>query len=71
MRPAGVIGVVLVICGLVILALRGLSYTKDRDAVKVGPLEVVTKEKGFIPPAAGMAAVLIGGVLIITSRRRV
>lgn len=53
MRPLGLVGILLIVCGLVILALRGISYTKEREAVAVGPLEVAAERKGFIPPVAG------------------
>lgn len=70
MRPVGVIGVILIILGVIVLALRGISYTKDRDAVSVGPLEVATEEKGFVPPVAGVVAVAAGLVLVVVGRRR-
>ena len=65
-----VIGIILVLCGVAILALRGISYTKERQSVQVGPLAVTTEQKGFIPPIVGVAAVIIGGVLMFSARRR-
>ncbi len=38
MRPLGLIGVLLVVAGVIVLAMRGLSYTKDREEVRVGPV---------------------------------
>jgi hypothetical protein len=65
-----VIGIILILCGVAILALRGISYTKERQSVQVGPLAVTTEQKGFIPPIVGVAAVIIGGVLMFSARRR-
>jgi len=70
MRPLGVIGVILIIAGVVVLALRGISYTKDRDSMKVGPLEVSAEHKGFIPPVAGVIAIAAGIVLVAVGRQR-
>jgi hypothetical protein len=65
-----ILGIILVLCGVAILALRGISYTKERQSVQVGPLAVTTEQKGFIPPIVGVAAVIIGGVLMFSARRR-
>jgi hypothetical protein len=53
MRSAGVIGVLLIVFGAIVLALRGVSYVKDRDKADLGPVKVTTEKKGFIPPVAG------------------
>jgi hypothetical protein len=70
MRGLGWLGVLLVVAGAVVLLMGGMSYTKDRDEVNIGPLEVAAERKGFIPPAAGIAAIVIGGVLLLADRRR-
>ena len=69
MRPLGFVGVLLIICGVVVLALRGISYTKEREAVAVGPLEVAAERKGFIPPVAGIIAIVVGLGLVYAGRR--
>ena len=71
MRPIGIVGVLLIIGGIVVLALRGVSYTKDRDAVKVGPIEVAAEKKGFVPPIVGGVAIRIGAGLLLAGRRNV
>ncbi|HEY9514675.1 MAG TPA: hypothetical protein VIQ74_03265 [Gemmatimonadaceae bacterium] len=70
MRPSGIVGIILIIAGLVVLVLRGFSYTKDRDSVNVGPLEISAEEKGFVPPVAGIVAVAAGLVLVAVGRKR-
>lgn len=70
MKPLGILGVILVIAGIVVLALQGFSYTKDRDTVSVGPLSVSAEEKGFVSPAVGAVAVVAGLVLVAVGRRR-
>jgi hypothetical protein len=64
-----ILGVLFIVFGIVVLAYGGLSYTKSRHTTDVGPVEVSTKKKGFITPAAGAAAVVVGLVLVVADRR--
>jgi uncharacterized membrane protein YidH (DUF202 family) len=59
-------GIALVILGGLALAYGGFSYTKDTQAVKLGPLELTVKEKQTVnvPLWAGVAAV-VAGVLVL------
>ena len=70
MRPLGAVGIILIVIGAVLIALRGVSYTKERESVQLGPMEVAAERKGFIPPAAGIAAIAVGIVLVVAGRRR-
>lgn len=70
MKPLGWVGVALIVVGAVILAMRGFSYTKERDAVSVGGIELAAERKGFIPPAAGWVAVIAGAALVFAGRSR-
>jgi len=63
------LGIVLVVFGVIVLAYGGLSYTKSRHSTDIGPVQVSTSKKGFITPAAGAVAVLVGGVLLLAGRR--
>ena len=69
MRPLAWIGVILIIAGLVVVAMRGIPYTKSRNEVDVGPLKVTTQERGFVTPIVGIAAIVIGGVLVFAGRK--
>ena len=69
MRLARIAGILLMIAGAIVLILRGVSYTKDRDAVKVGPIEIAAEEKGFISPAVGAIALAAGLILLVATRR--
>ena len=70
MRPLALIGWILIALGAVVLAMRGISYTKERDTARVGPLEVSATRRGFVPPAAGAVALVVGIGLVVASRRR-
>jgi drug/metabolite transporter (DMT)-like permease len=71
MRPLAWIGVLLIIGGIVIVAMRGIPYTKSRNEVEVGPLKVTTQERGMVTPILGVAAIVIGGVLVFAGRKSV
>ena len=70
MRPLGIVGIILILGGAAIVALRGVSYTKERNSVQVGPLAVTAEEKGFIAPIVGVAAIVLGGVLLFSARKK-
>ena len=69
MRPLAWIGVILIIAGLVIVAMKGIPYTKSRNEVEVGPLKVTSQERGLVTPIVGVAAIVIGGVLVFAGRK--
>jgi hypothetical protein len=69
MRPVGWIGVVLIVAGVVVLAMRGISYTKERESVSVGPVAVAAEKKGFVPPWVGAVAIAAGVALVFAGRR--
>lgn len=71
MRPLGIFGVILIIFGVVVLAMRGISYTKNRDSVKIGGIELSKEDRGFVPPVAGIIAVVAGIVLVAAGRKTV
>ena len=70
MRPQLLIGVLLILFGAIVIAMRGITYTKDRDAVQIGPVELAAERKGFIPPVAGVVALVAGVVLVLIRPRR-
>ena len=70
MRPLGWVGVVLIVGGGIVLAMRGVSYTKSRNDVDVGPLRLSTSEKGFVPPVVGIIAICLGAGILFMGRRQ-
>ena len=69
MRPAGIIGVLLIVFGAIVLVLRGVSYVKNRDTVDLGIARIQTEERGFIPPIVGAIALVAGVALVFAGRR--
>jgi drug/metabolite transporter (DMT)-like permease len=70
MRPLGWVGVLLIVAGVIIVAMRGIPYTKSRNEVEVGPLKVTSQERGLVTPMYGVAAIVVGGVLVFAGRKR-
>jgi hypothetical protein len=71
MNAAKTIGIVLLVLGGLGLAYGGFSYTKESTKAKIGPIElkVQEKERINIPLWGSVAAIVIGGVLVLTGRR--
>jgi hypothetical protein len=69
MRPAGLIGMLLIVFGAIVLIVGGVSYVKDRDKVDLGVATVTTERRGFVPPWVGGVALLAGVVLLFAGRR--
>jgi hypothetical protein len=70
MTPKRIIAFLLIAAGAVILALRGVTYTRERESVEIGNVELAAERKGFIPPAIGVIVLLAGvGLLLLPSRK--
>ena len=71
MTPRRVIGLVLVIVGLVSLLWGGISWTRERTVVDIGPIEARTEERETIPlpPILGGLALAAGAVLLFVRER--
>jgi uncharacterized iron-regulated membrane protein len=64
--------ILLLVAGALALAYGGFSYTKERTAVSLGPIQLEVKEKKTvdIPVWAGIAALVVGGVLLVSGNKR-
>lgn len=69
MRPLSWIGVLLIIGGIIIVAMRGIPYTKSHNEVEVGPLKVTAQERGMVTPIVGVVAIIAGAVLVFAGRK--
>jgi uncharacterized membrane protein HdeD (DUF308 family) len=71
MKPAVIIGVILIILGVVALAYQGITYTTQEKVVDLGPLKVEAKKEKTIPlpPLLG-ALLLVGGVVLVAVSAR-
>ena len=67
-----IVAIALIILGVLGLIYGGFSYTKERHDAKIGPLQFSITEKEYInvPVWAGVGAIGIGVVLLVTGRKR-
>jgi hypothetical protein len=72
MKPAVVIGIILIVLGVVALVWQGISYTTTERVVDLGPLKVDAKKEKTIPlpPILGVVALAGGIVLVAVGSRR-
>jgi uncharacterized membrane protein len=68
-----VVGIVLLAAGIVFLAVRGFSYTKETHTADLGPLgSFSVKEKGRvnIPTWVGVVVAVAGAALLVLPSRK-
>ena len=65
-----IIAIILVVAGALALAYGGFTYTKETHEAKIGPIELSVKDKETvnIPVWAGVGALAIGIVLLVTRK---
>jgi uncharacterized membrane protein len=68
MKPAGILGIILIVIGIVALAYGGFSYTKREKVIDAGPLQVsADREKTIpLPPILG-GLCLVGGIVLVVA----
>jgi uncharacterized membrane protein len=72
MNTIRIFGIILIVAGALGLAYNSFSYTKDTDAIKVGPVSMTVEEKETvnIPTWAGAGAIVLGGLILLLGNRR-
>lgn len=72
MNTAKLVGILLIAAGAIALVYGSFSYTKETEAVKLGPLELTVKEKETVnvPVWAGVGAIVIGGLLLVMGGKK-
>ncbi|HEX8297361.1 MAG TPA: DUF3185 domain-containing protein [Chthoniobacteraceae bacterium] len=76
MKPAAIVGILLIIVGVIALAYQGFTYTtrENKKLVDLGPLQVnasVEKKNTVpLPPILGVAVLAGGVVLLVISGRK-
>ena len=72
MKPAGILGIILIIVGVVVLAYGGyMSFTTKENVAKLGPLEINKETEHPVPvgPIAG-GLCLVGGIIMVVAGGR-
>lgn len=65
------IGIILIVLGIVMLVVRGISYTSEEKVADIGPLEINKKDKKSVgwPMYAGGIAVVAGIALVLADKK--
>jgi uncharacterized membrane protein YidH (DUF202 family) len=65
-KPAGIVGIILIAIGIIALAYGGFSYTKREKIIDAGPLQVSADREKTIPfpPILG-GICLVGGIILV------
>ena len=71
MKPAIIIGILLIIVGFVGFSLGGFSFTHEKKDIDAGPIQIGHEQKKTLPiPPALSAIALIGGIgLVVVGAR--
>jgi uncharacterized membrane protein len=71
MKTAAMVGILLIVLGVISLAYQGITYTRQKQVVKLGPIQATetTKERIPLPPILGGIALVGGIVLVIVGSR--
>jgi hypothetical protein len=65
------LGIVLIVLGIIMIFIKGISVTTEKNVVDVGPIKIDKKENKWIgwPTYAGGILALAGAVLIFSDKR--
>lgn len=65
-------GIVLIIVGVLMFLFNGISFTKEKEVVDIGPIEINKKEKETVgwPIYAGGIVIGAGVVLLIAGAKK-
>jgi uncharacterized membrane protein len=72
MKPAGIIGIILIAIGIIALAYGGFTYTKREKVIDAGPLQVSADREKTVPfpPILGGICLVGGIVLVVVGSRQ-
>lgn len=64
--------IVLIVLGVIALAYGGISYTREKKVLDIGPIEATaeTRETIPLPPILGAAAIVGGIAMLVMSGRK-
>jgi hypothetical protein len=66
MKPATIIGIILIIIGIVGFAIGGFSFTHEKQDAKIGPINIEHKQTDTVPiPPILSGIALVGGIALV------
>jgi hypothetical protein len=71
MKPATIIGIVLILLGIVGFAVGGISFTHEKKDVDVGPVQIEHKQTSTFPISpvlSGISLIAGAGLVVVGSK---
>jgi uncharacterized membrane protein HdeD (DUF308 family) len=67
-----ILAIVLIVVGILMMIFRGFSFTRKKEVVDIGPVEINKKEKESVgwPLYAGAIATVAGVVILIADKKK-
>jgi hypothetical protein len=66
MKPATIVGIILIIIGIIGFAIGGFSFTHEKQDAKIGPLNIEHKQTETVPiPPILSGIALVGGIALV------
>ena len=66
MKPAGIVGIILIVIGIIALAYGGVSYTTREKVIDAGPVQVSADRQKTIPLPPVLGGIcLVGGIILV------
>ncbi|GAB1578604.1 hypothetical protein [Bordetella petrii] len=72
MKPATIVGIVLIALGAAALVYKGFDYKSEETVLQIGSVKATaeTEKSVTIPTWAGIAAIVVGVLVVGLGRRR-
>ena len=68
---ASIVGILFIVVGAIALVTKGISYTREREVLDIGPIEATAKDEEFIPIPIWAAGIMLGaGVILLIAGLR-
>ncbi len=66
MKPATLVGIILIVVGIIGFAVGGFSFTHEHQDAKIGPLDIEHKQTSTVPiPPILSGIALVGGIALV------
>ncbi len=66
MKPATIVGILLVVVGIIGFAVGGISFTHEKKDVDMGPVQISHKQTNTVPISPILSTIaLVGGIGLV------
>jgi uncharacterized membrane protein len=66
MKPASIVGIILIVVGIIAFAYGGFTYTTREKVIDAGPLQVSADKEHHVPFSPVLGGIcLVGGIVLV------